>query len=76
MALSDKTKEFLGEAASDLRIALYWASKNERPTTIRAIAELLDACDKIAVTDDVLDSLDNMKDKWARKHNLDDIDFD
>ena len=76
MSLSDETKAFVGEAASDLRIALYWASKNERPTTIRAIAELLDACDKIAVTDDVLDSLDNMKDKWARKHNLDDIDFD
>ena len=76
MALTDKTKESLMDAASDLRIALYWASKNERPVTIRAIAELLDMCDKIAVTDEVMDSLDNLKNKWSLKNKFDLDDFE
>jgi hypothetical protein len=72
MALGDKTQEYLNESASALRNALYWAAKNERPHTIQAIAELLSAIDKVTTMDDVLDSLENMKDKWSKKRNKDD----
>ena len=68
MALSDKTQEYLNEAGSMLRNALYWAAKNERPHTIQGIAELLTAVDKISTMDDVLDSLDTMKTKWKNKN--------
>ena len=67
MALADKTTEYLNEASSALRNALYWAAKNERPHTINALAELLSAVDKVVTMDDVLDSLDEMKLKWSKK---------
>ena len=72
MALSDKTQEHLQSACSELRSALFHAARNERPHTIQAIAELLSAIDKVSTMDEVLDSLETMKDKWGKKRNKDD----
>ena len=72
MSLADKTQEHLNNACSELRSALFHAARNERPHTIQAIAELLSAIDKVSTMDDVLDSLENMKDKWSKKRNKDD----
>ena len=67
MSLSDKTQEYLDEAAASLRNALWYAAKNERPQTITQLAELLNACDKISTVDDILSHLDNMKSKGDLK---------
>ena len=67
MSLADKTQEYLNEASSALRSALFHAARNERPHTINALAELLSAVEKVQTMDDVLDSLDEMKLKWSKK---------
>ena len=71
MSLADRTQEHLTNAASELRSALFHAARNERAQTIQAIAELLSAVDKVATMEDVLDSLDNMRDKWSKKRRED-----
>jgi hypothetical protein len=71
MALSPKTVEYIEEAKSALRNAIFHAARNERTHTIQALAEVLSQIDKLACMDDVLDSLDSLKDKWDKKHDLD-----
>ena len=41
MALSDKVKESLEDAQADLRTALHYAARSEKPTVVRAIADAL-----------------------------------
>lgn len=69
MALSDRTQEYLNEAGSALRNAIFHAARNERPATIQAISDLLTSLEKVSTIDNVLDSLDSMKAKWDKKNN-------
>ena len=59
--LSPKVKESLKEAESSIRNALYWASKNEKPTTIFQLSKILFELDQIEKTEDLIDKLENRK---------------
>jgi len=67
MSLSPTTQEHLDDAKSSLRSALVSASRNERPATIQAIADCLSQIDKLSTVDQILDSLDSLKQKWRDK---------
>ena len=67
MSLSDRTQEYLNEAGSALRNAIFHAARNERPATIHAITDILSSLEKVRTMDDVLDSLDNLKAQWDKR---------
>ena len=63
MALSPQVQESLTNAQGELRSAIYHAARNEKPQTIQQIAELLAAIDKVTAVNDILEHLQEMKDK-------------
>lgn len=71
MALSPTTQEHLDEAKGSLRSALVSASRNERSSTIQAIAEVLSELDKLATVEDIMDNLDSMKQRLQKRNDLD-----
>ena len=71
MALSPSTEEYLNEAKGSLRSALVSASRNERSSTIQAIAEVLSQLDKLSTVEDIMDNLESMKQRWNQKNDLD-----
>lgn len=61
MALSQSVLDSLSEAESSLRNALSYAARQERPSTCSAIGKLLMDIDNLTVLDNVMDTLDNLK---------------
>jgi len=61
MSLGKNLQENLKEAESSIRNALYWASKNEKPTTIFQLSKILFELDQIEKTEDLIDKLENRK---------------
>jgi len=61
MALSNNVTEAIADAESALRNALAYAARNERPYICHAIAELLKNCEQLHRTDELFDTLDNLK---------------
>lgn len=61
MALGQQVEESLKEAESNLRNALAYASRTERPVVVSVIADLIHRIDGIICTDDLLDKLENRK---------------
>ena len=61
MALGQQVEESLREAESNLRNALAYASRTERPMVVSVIADLINRIDTVISTDNLLDKLDNRK---------------
>lgn len=69
MALGKQVEESLKEAESNLRNALSYAARTERPMVVSVIADLIHKIDCVICTDDLLDKLENRKEgdsgKWG-----------
>ena len=63
MALREKVEDKLKEAEGVLRDSLYWASKNEKPSTISAISHILLEIDALLKIDKFQDQLENLINK-------------
>lgn len=61
MALSQTVDESLNDASASLRNALAYAARNERPHVCEAIAKILADVEKVAIADNLFDSLEDMK---------------
>ena len=59
MALSNSVEESLNEAMADLRNALAYAARQERPVVCTQIAKILSDIESIGSFDSILDKLDN-----------------
>jgi len=59
MALSEQVIESLLEAESNLRNALAFAARNERPMICREISKMISSIDTIQSADGILDALEN-----------------
>ena len=68
MALSQSVLEAIDEAQSNLRNALAYAARNERPMVCSSIAEIMSKLESIAKYDELFDSLEQ-----ATGKNNDDI---
>lgn len=58
MALSKKVEDYLLEAQGNIRNALAYAARSERPVTINALGKLLNDVEALIKFDDLLDKLD------------------
>lgn len=69
MALGQQVEESLKEAESNLRNALAYASRTERPMVVSVIADLIQRIDTVISADSLLDKLENRKEgesgKWG-----------
>lgn len=61
MALGSQVEESLKEAESNLRNALSYAARTERPVVVSCIADLIHRIDSVISTDNLLDKLENRK---------------
>jgi hypothetical protein len=59
MALSESVESSLKEAEANLRNALAYAARQERPVVCGVIAELITKIDTIITMDSVMDKLEN-----------------
>jgi hypothetical protein len=59
MALAKSVEESLKEAESNLRNALAFAARSERPFVVSAIGGLIHKIDSLISTDSLLDKLEN-----------------
>ena len=59
MALSNQVEDSLKDAQSDLRNALAFAARTERPMVISVIADTLQRIETVMSTDDLLDKLED-----------------
>jgi hypothetical protein len=61
MALGKQVEESLKEAESNLRNALAFAARTERPMACSVIADLIHRIETLQSTDSILDKLENRK---------------
>tara|TARA_B100001142_G_scaffold114480_1_gene116628 strand:- start:4818 stop:5018 length:201 start_codon:yes stop_codon:yes gene_type:complete len=61
MALSDSVNESLEDATSNLRNALAFAARSEKPFICKEIAGLIHQIDSVKQSEEVLDLLDTYK---------------
>ena len=61
MALGNKVSESLNEASSNLRNALAYAARGERPIVCKQIADLISEIDHIGSFDGIMDTLEEYK---------------
>ena len=59
MALSKSVNDSLDEAESNLRNALAFAARQERPMVCSTIAEMIGKIESVIHTDEILDKLEN-----------------
>ncbi len=59
MALSNQVSDSMKEAQSNLRNALAFAARSERPMTVSVIADLIHRIESVMSTDDLLDRLED-----------------
>ena len=59
MALSESVEQSLKEAESNLRNALAYAARQEKPFVSREISEMIWRIDSLMKTDQLLDKLEN-----------------
>lgn len=69
--LSPKVKEALEEAQGNLRTALSFAARNEKPHINKQIAELLHASELIIRTEELSDKLESL----TKRMSSEDVDF-
>jgi hypothetical protein len=61
MALANQVEESLKEAEANLRNALSYAARSERPVVVSCIADLIHRIDSVISTDSLLDKLESCK---------------
>lgn len=61
MALSKSVEESLNEAEQNLRNALSFAARQERPIVCSVIADLISRIESVMSTDSLLDKLESRK---------------
>ena len=61
MAITKQVEESLNEAQGNLRNALHWAAKNERPMVCSVIADMIQKIDSVIYTDSMMDKFENRK---------------
>tara|TARA_B100000530_G_scaffold287970_1_gene203401 strand:+ start:1757 stop:1990 length:234 start_codon:yes stop_codon:yes gene_type:complete len=59
MALSKSVEESLKEADSNLRNALAYAARQERPMVCSAIADIINRIDSLQTMDSIMDKVEN-----------------
>lgn len=60
MALSQQVQQSLDSASDNLREALAFAARNEKPFIIKEIASMIHGIESIVSADQLLDSVDDM----------------
>ena len=69
MALSESVKDSLTEAEGNLRNALAFAARGEKPHVCKGIAEMIASIENLTTIEDIFDKLDNRKNgdsgKWG-----------
>ena len=69
MALSDSVKDSLRDAEGNLRNALAFAARGEKPHVCKSIAEMISNIETLTTLEDIFDKLDNRKEgdsgKWG-----------
>jgi hypothetical protein len=61
MALSESVEQSLKEAEANLRNALAYAARQERPMVCSVIADIISRIESLQATDSILDKLENRK---------------
>ncbi len=61
MALSKSVEDSLKEAESNLRNALAFAARQERPMVCGVIADLINKIDSLQAMDSIMDKVENRK---------------
>ena len=61
MALSKSVEDSLKEADSNLRNALAYAARQERPMVCSAIADIINRIDSLQTMDSIMDKVENRK---------------
>lgn len=61
MTLGSQVEESLKEAEANLRNALAFAARQERPMVISVIADMISRIESVQNTDSILDKLENRK---------------
>lgn len=64
MALSKQVEESLREAESNLRNALSFAARTEKPFVTVMISNMIRDIDSVIYLDNIHDKFDNLKDKY------------
>lgn len=64
MALSESVQSSLDVAAENIRNALAYAARQERPTTCNSIAKILSDIEQVKGLDEVLDTIENLKNEF------------
>ena len=59
MALSNQVEDSLKDAQSDLRNALAFAARTERPMVVSVIADMMHRIESVMSTNDLLDKLED-----------------
>ena len=62
MALSQQVKESLEDAKSNLKNALAFSARNEKPMISKHIADMLANIDNLIMASDIMDKIENRKD--------------
>jgi hypothetical protein len=61
MALSQSVEESLNEAEANLRNALAYAARQEKPFVCGIIADMVSKIDQLKCMDEIMDKLENRK---------------
>ena len=61
MALSQQVKESLEDAKSNLKNALAFSARNEKPMISKHIADMLANIDNLIMASDIMDKIENRK---------------
>ena len=61
MALSESVEQSLKESEANLRNALAYAARQERPMVCSVIEDLISRIESLQATDSILDKLENRK---------------
>ena len=62
MALSKKVRDSLEEASSNLKNALAYSARNEKPMISKHIADMLAKIDNLIAASEIIDKMENRKD--------------
>ena len=61
MALSQSVEESLNEAEANLRNALAYAARQEKPFVCRTISDMISKIEQLKTIDEIMDKLENRK---------------
>tara|TARA_B100001287_G_C22618322_1_gene498750 strand:+ start:732 stop:962 length:231 start_codon:yes stop_codon:yes gene_type:complete len=62
MALSQQVKDSLEDAKGNLKNALAYSARNEKPMISKHIADMLANIDNLIMASDIMDKIENRKD--------------